>query len=259
MTEQVEKKSERFEVRLPYTKKKDFIQACDEQGDTPSHAVRRFINSYIRRANTDNLKASVRGMTRKVKRKWVRVSLKSLAVIVGLFVFLQLLSLMLIPFENMKTQKLFAIYDSNINGVIDLGEISDNDEDLHRVLNIDGELGISNAEFTVKGKMIWSFVNPKTFKVIKEQRGFLKQSSTTTQTSTGLDKVKTYYKTIVTFDLTDPDAIELTSWQLKNQAQVSSLRFFQRKVDWVKGQSAPVFVIGKDYKLAQLNPIITDE
>lgn len=252
MNEQTEKKSERFEVRLPYTKKKDFIQACDEQGDTPSHAVRRFINSYIRRANTDNLKASVRGMTRKVKNKWVRVSLKSLAVIVGLFVLLQLLSLMLIPFENMKTGKLFAVYDSNNNGIIDLGEISDSDEDLHRVLNIDGELGISEAEFIAKGKMIWEYVNPKSFKIEKEHKGMFFQFTRSIQSK---PKDSGFVKTIVKFDLTKPNKIELTVWQQKETETISRVSGHQRSVLWVKGQQSPVHVIGTGYKKANISPV----
>jgi len=38
----MEKKSERLEVRLGYEEKQDFTEACENQGDTPSGAIRRF-------------------------------------------------------------------------------------------------------------------------------------------------------------------------------------------------------------------------
>jgi len=43
----MEKKSERLEVRLGYEEKQTFTEACENQGDTPSGAVRRFINGYV--------------------------------------------------------------------------------------------------------------------------------------------------------------------------------------------------------------------
>ena len=54
---QVEKKSERMEIRLGHLEKQGFIEACHTQGDTPSEALRRFIEGYTRRANSD-LRAS---------------------------------------------------------------------------------------------------------------------------------------------------------------------------------------------------------
>ena len=54
---QSEKKSERMEIRLGHLEKQGFIEACHTQGDTPSEALRRFIEGYTRRANSD-LRAS---------------------------------------------------------------------------------------------------------------------------------------------------------------------------------------------------------
>ena len=45
-----EKKTEMIEVRLPHSKKKAFKQACEEEGITVSHAVRTFIDAYVRRS-----------------------------------------------------------------------------------------------------------------------------------------------------------------------------------------------------------------
>lgn len=54
---QAEKKSERMEIRLGHLEKQGFLEACHTQGDTPSEALRRFIEGYTRRANSD-LRAS---------------------------------------------------------------------------------------------------------------------------------------------------------------------------------------------------------
>lgn len=45
-----EKKTEMIEVRLPHSKKEAFKQACEEEGITVSHAVRTFIDAYVRRS-----------------------------------------------------------------------------------------------------------------------------------------------------------------------------------------------------------------
>ena len=65
-----EKKSERFEVRLPFSKKQGFVKACEDQGDTPSNAVRRFIDSYIRRADADEMKAMTRAPRSDQTKFW---------------------------------------------------------------------------------------------------------------------------------------------------------------------------------------------
>lgn len=39
-----------IEVRLPHSKKEAFKQACEEEGITVSHAVRTFVDAYLRRS-----------------------------------------------------------------------------------------------------------------------------------------------------------------------------------------------------------------
>lgn len=65
-----EKKSERFEVRLTHSKKLAFQEACDRQGDTPSEAVRRSIESYLSRSEMDTLGHALRSLTRLVRQQW---------------------------------------------------------------------------------------------------------------------------------------------------------------------------------------------
>ena len=54
-----------------------------------------------------------------------------------------------------KTAKLFSIYDKNNDGLLLLNEVSENDLQLHRVLDIDKTVGISLDEFRIAGKMQW--------------------------------------------------------------------------------------------------------
>ena len=45
-----EKKTEMIEVRLPHSKKEAFKKACEDEGITVSHAVRTFVDAYLRRS-----------------------------------------------------------------------------------------------------------------------------------------------------------------------------------------------------------------
>ncbi len=51
-----EKKSDTLEVRLPHSKKEAFKAACEAEGITASHAVRSFIDAYLKRSRRMQLK-----------------------------------------------------------------------------------------------------------------------------------------------------------------------------------------------------------
>ena len=51
-----EKKTEMIEVRLPHSKKEAFKRACEEEGITVSHAVRTFVDAYLRRSRRTKAK-----------------------------------------------------------------------------------------------------------------------------------------------------------------------------------------------------------
>ena len=51
-----EKKSDTLEVRLPHSKKEAFKAACEAEGITASHAVRTFIDAYLKRSRRVQLK-----------------------------------------------------------------------------------------------------------------------------------------------------------------------------------------------------------
>ena len=81
--------------------------------------------------------------------------------------------------ETRITDNAFEIYDQNKNSLIELGEIAPNDLHLHRVLNIDGKDGITRDEFVSHGTMVWNYVDPDSFKIIKNENGRFKQRSAT--------------------------------------------------------------------------------
>lgn len=80
MPQKSEKKSERLEIRLPFSKKADFLKACEQQSDTPSNVVRRFINSYIRRSNADEFKFTHKVLGRRLFRPVTASALMGLLV-----------------------------------------------------------------------------------------------------------------------------------------------------------------------------------
>ncbi len=173
-----EKKSERLDIRVSHKKKQEFTDACHDQGDTPSNAVRRFITSYTRRSNYDNLGAAIRTSP-----------LRRILGIRGLIGFATIIMLaygglvgkryVLKANETRITDKAFDIYDHNNNGLIELGEIAPNDFHLHRVLNIDGQDGITREEFVTHSTMIWRYVDPDNFQVIENKFSRFKQKSVT--------------------------------------------------------------------------------
>lgn len=254
-----EKKSERLEIRLSHSKKQSFNQACESQGDTPSGAVRRFIDGYIRRADQDAFKDGLRALGRIGRRQWVPIGVVASLLLIGGYFTGQALRPSSIdgPIVTASTDEfppinyaLFAVYDKNANGVLDLGEIADNDAHLHRVLNLDGEAGISPAEFYAKAKMQWSFVKPGTVKTDEDDVG-----SPTASVKQDGDA------TLVEFDLSDPDNVSiitrLPQKTLTDETNTSGKHFFgmmryrtqvktettelsQRMVNWERGKSRPV-------------------
>jgi len=123
-----EKHSDRFEIRLAHTKKKAFIEACENQSDTPSSAVRRFIDSYIRRSKLDAFSFSFRLFRQKIARHWFPISALCVAII-----SVPILGSYGLKHHGIATTEeirlaLFNVYDSNANGLLELGEISERDE-----------------------------------------------------------------------------------------------------------------------------------
>ena len=152
-----EKKSERLEIRLGYTEKQDFAEACDSQGDTPSGALRRFIRGYVRRADADNFSSAWRARTRK--RFWLvalgSVSAALLMATGGVWALGHLLS-------DPTDDDIFTARDIDGDGTLSTIEHGlrpspdDVPHSVMRVLDLDASGTISRDEFVSKGRMIYT-------------------------------------------------------------------------------------------------------
>ena len=261
-----EKKSERIEIRVSHSKKQAFNQACETSGDTTSSALRRFIDSYIRRADGDAFADGFRAMGRMAKRRWFPLSTVAALLLVGGYFTGQALKPTPQdgPIVTASTDDfppidyaLFAAYDKNANGVLDLGEVAENDEHLHRVLNLDGEAGISPAEFYTTGDMDWNFIQ-KGSTVIAEG-AFTDEGEHIPTTMT--KQAKGELPRIVVFDLTDASAPSIqvsspTKGEAVNPKDIAvdirrllprnlpkditvTTRHPERSVSWERGKSVP--------------------
>lgn len=148
-----EKNSERLEIRLPYSKKQAFMDACENQSDTPSNAIRRFINSYIRRTSRDEMSHPLGAL----KRRLLPVSLVAF-FLVSLATWVVWNTVSSKP-ERLDKSAIFAIYDKDSSGFIERGELAQGENDIHlfQVMNTDGDELISLDEFTLKGDIAWTY------------------------------------------------------------------------------------------------------
>jgi len=194
MSERKEKKSERLEVRLPYSKKQAFVEACEQQSDTPSNAIRRFINSYIRRSDNDALGH----WAGSLKRRWFPVTALTAALLgVMSLAYWQLNNAS--ETDSFSHEALYKSYDSNNNDVIDIGEISvqDNEKQLFEILDFNGDDVIDRDEFLAKGDAAWMY--KKSDPEIDEEN-----NSVTTQTDGAINYIQ--------YDLTNKDDPYIAVW-----------------------------------------------
>ena len=151
----MEKKSERLEVRLGYEEKQNFTEACENQGDTPSGAVRRFINGYVRRSDEDVLSSAWRGAAKR--RAWKPIAFTAIfAAIATLFWGLS----NHVPVET--DGAIFSARDINGDGQLEYSEhgippgLNDAPNGVMRVLDLDADGKISRKEFVQKGRMVYA-------------------------------------------------------------------------------------------------------
>ncbi|MEP3890171.1 MAG: hypothetical protein ABJN69_06865 [Hellea sp.] len=151
----MEKKSERLEVRLGYEEKQTFTEACENQGDTPSSAVRRFINGYVRRSDEDVLSSAWRGAVKR--RAWKPIAFAAVfAAIAALFWGLS-------NRASVETDgAIFSARDINGDGQLEYSEhgippgLNDTPNGVMRVLDLDADGKISREEFVQKGRMVYA-------------------------------------------------------------------------------------------------------
>ena len=150
----MEKKSERLEVRLGYEEKQTFTEACENQGDTPSGAVRRFINGYVRRSDEDVLSSAWRGAARR--RAWKPVAFLAIfAAIAAAFIWMAKEK----PF--MSDEVIFSVRDFNNDGYLKGEELGDMAETLLKLMDVDASGSITPDEFISKGYMAYVMAGAK--------------------------------------------------------------------------------------------------
>ncbi|MEL7481578.1 MAG: hypothetical protein AAGJ29_08450 [Pseudomonadota bacterium] len=108
-----EKKSETLEIRLPHSKKQAFMRACEEEGITASHAVRTFIDAYLRRHRRVKLKSFAQEMAMHL----IRNPLKT-AGTTSAFTAAALATLFFSAQPSIAQSDAFTILDKNGDGVL---------------------------------------------------------------------------------------------------------------------------------------------
>ncbi len=69
-----EKKTEMLEVRLSHSKKAAFKQACEEEGISVSHAVRTFVDAYLKRSRRTKAKRIAKDISMTLIRNPIKTT-----------------------------------------------------------------------------------------------------------------------------------------------------------------------------------------
>jgi hypothetical protein len=69
----IEKKTDMIEVRMPHSKKEAFKAACEAEGITVSHAVRSFVDAYLKRSR----RMKIQRITKDVSMTLIRNPIKT--------------------------------------------------------------------------------------------------------------------------------------------------------------------------------------
>lgn len=72
-------------MRLPHSKKEAFKQACEEEGITVSHAVRTFIDAYLRRSRAVRLKRIAKDISMTLIRNPIKTSTSIVGAVTAIF------------------------------------------------------------------------------------------------------------------------------------------------------------------------------
>lgn len=135
-----EKKSETLEVRLPYSQKIAFMNACKREGISASEALRagiaEFLDAHDRQSQRSNPLKEVVTLMRLNTKKTIG-SLMALSLGTAIFAAM----------PSAAEDELFAKFDKNDDGVLTAGEISKNDGKVFEVLDTNGDGQISADEF----------------------------------------------------------------------------------------------------------------
>lgn len=135
-----EKKSESLEVRLSYSQKIAFMEACKKEGLTASEALRAGIEGFLEEhsqqsQSTFQIKDVVTLMKRNIKKTLGTAG----AVAAG--------GMLMLATPVVASDEMFERLDRNSDGVITSGEISANDSAVFEILDTNNDGEISLAEF----------------------------------------------------------------------------------------------------------------
>lgn len=156
-----EKKSERLEIRLPFSTKQAFVEACERRADTPSGSIRRFIDSYIKQSDNELLSKAFTALKRRLFRPVPVIATVACLLAVT----------MAITYWNgqpdtqeMKVTQLFTAYDIDQSGALEVGEISTLDHYLHTAMDDDNSGSITLDEFRTDGDLIILYADKSSVK-----------------------------------------------------------------------------------------------
>lgn len=134
-----EKKSESLEIRLPYSQKTAFIEACREQGISASEALRLQIDNFVEEMSAPQ-KPQIFGATfDMIKRHKAKTMMGVTCLATSLSLGLAL--------PSQADDALFRSFDRNGDGVLTEGEISPNDSPVFMILDKDKSGEITADEF----------------------------------------------------------------------------------------------------------------
>ena len=137
-----EKKSETLEVRLPHSKKEAFKAACEAEGITASHAIRTFIDAYLKQSRRAKLKQIAEDITMKLMRHKLKTA--------GIFGAGLAGAVLLAASPSVADTDAFTLLDKNSDGVLTVEDIqSASGEMLTSLSDVDanGDGKITRSEF----------------------------------------------------------------------------------------------------------------
>lgn len=230
----MDKKSDRLEIRLSHTDKEDFQTACEVTGETPSNVMRRYIRRYIRRVDKDELSEGWHALLRLGGRNRVKMgaALAGTGFLVGAVILLA-------PEPESKTpwpapeESLFAIYDTDGDGLLKVGDLRPGDAPLFKVLDVDASGAIEADEFIREGEMAYGVNDgPRPAEVTIEACLAFMSGGRGVQ--------------LVSFDLSRPDTVMVVDGPMEGHpGDPGELRYagFDRLVVWNEGGKSVCGVI----------------
>lgn len=146
MKKRQEKKSESLEIRLPYSQKTAFIEACREQGISASEALRAQIDLFVEDVSAPQKPNRLGAAFDMIKRHRKKAIASLTALAASLSIGLAL--------PSQADEPLFSAYDRNGDGVLTAGEISPNDSAIFAALDKDHSGEITEDEFDKNAEIV---------------------------------------------------------------------------------------------------------